>query len=237
VKAVYAHIERRNAQFKELPLFAFLRDESVAPVQRLTMAPYLAFFVMSFGDFNRLVLRDADAGDPYQEMVNRHSHEDDDHWEWLLSDLIKLGHGEAKASLPEHIRFLWGSETEKSRMLAYRLCGLVYKAPPLLKLAVIEALELSGQAFFDHLTPIAAKIRAQNDLELSFFGHVHLNQELGHVANEVEISNQLRSVELDPALRARALEAVDVSYDALCDFMNEAWAYTSKRLPNSRRAG
>ena len=92
MKPVLIHILRRKHGYAKLPFFDFLRDESIAPRDRLAFVPAMANFIMSFGDFNRHVLRDdANGHDPHQRMLNDHAREDDHHWPWFLEDFAKLG--------------------------------------------------------------------------------------------------------------------------------------------------
>lgn len=171
-------------------------------------------------------------------MINRHSYEDESHWRWLLEDMKALGL-DGNASFTEHAAFLWGPETERSRLLTYRLCGLTYNVDPRITLAVIEALERTGRIFFDHATRVAAELREEEGVDLRYFGHVHLGEELGHVANEEGLSHKLAKLEIDDALRQKALAAVDTAYDALSEFLTEAYAYAraQRALPHSETKG
>ena len=77
MEKVLALIEKKKQEFAKSGLFEFMRDKSINPRQRLAFAPCVAPFVMSFGEFNKYVFREEPTNDPIQEIVNKHSYEDD----------------------------------------------------------------------------------------------------------------------------------------------------------------
>src|ERR1700691_5842744 len=124
MKHVLRHIFDKKRTYGDLPLFAWMRDESLDPRERLAFYPCMAYFIMAFGDLNKFVLREEPARDAYQQMVNTHTLEDDHHWPWYLEDFTKLGFdGEMRAT--DCMRFLWGEETKENRILAARLTALI----------------------------------------------------------------------------------------------------------------
>ena len=62
MKQVLDAIKRRKEKFAALPLFVFMRDESLTPEQRLIFYPGMAHFIMSFADLNKYVLREEQTG-------------------------------------------------------------------------------------------------------------------------------------------------------------------------------
>ena len=90
MKEVLGLIDSKKKEFSRLPFFTFLRDDSIDPRKRLSFAPCLAPFIMSFGELNKSVFRDEPAENPIQALINWHTHEDDHHWVWFLSDLKKI---------------------------------------------------------------------------------------------------------------------------------------------------
>ncbi|MGQ0591907.1 MAG: hypothetical protein ACT4QB_04445, partial [Gammaproteobacteria bacterium] len=63
--------------YATLPLFELIRDDSMSPIDRLAFYPCMAPFILAFGDLNKYVIRDGTSTDPYQQLVNTHSYEDD----------------------------------------------------------------------------------------------------------------------------------------------------------------
>src|ERR1700722_16776874 len=91
MKPVLRHIFDKKKAYSNLPLFRWMRDESLDPRERLAFFPCMAFFLITFCVLKKFLLREKPAGDAYQEMVNVHTLEDDHHWPWYLEDFTKLG--------------------------------------------------------------------------------------------------------------------------------------------------
>lgn len=72
-------IETKKAKFAQAPLFQFMQDQHISPLQRLGFAPCIAHFILSFGDLNKYVFRDESSNDVIQELINEHTYEDDHH--------------------------------------------------------------------------------------------------------------------------------------------------------------
>ena len=62
--------------YATLPLFEFMRDETLTPRERLSFFPCMAPFILDFGDLNKYVMRDESSRDPHQLLVNKHTYED-----------------------------------------------------------------------------------------------------------------------------------------------------------------
>jgi hypothetical protein len=227
MKAVQERIAQRQREFAQIPFFAFLRDDTIPAAERLAFAPYIASFVMGFGDFNKYVIRDPASDDPWQKVVNEHTLEDDHHWLWYLDDLRKLGRSDARPFV-DALRFLWGDHTSKARMFMYQLCGLAYGASPLLRLAITQAIEGTGFVFFDAVAPAAKRYTEETGTSLVYFGRFHMERETGHVMASGDALAAVESLVLPDAIRPAAYEAVDVVFAAAIAFNEEIWANVQK---------
>ena len=58
MKSVMRELAQAKRHYSRLPLFEFLRTESIAPRDRLAFYPCMAPFILAFSDLNRFVLRD-----------------------------------------------------------------------------------------------------------------------------------------------------------------------------------
>ncbi|MCG8424811.1 MAG: hypothetical protein MJE77_43540 [Proteobacteria bacterium] len=230
MKHVYARIRARLDEYKRAPFYEFLRDPAIRPGDKLVFAPCIGHFVMTFTDLNKLIYRDLSFDDEYQQIVNRHSYEDEDHWMWLLDDLRKLGWDDKITGITESMRFLWSDCMIETRMLMYRVVARALGAHPLIKLSIIEVFEDCGNVFLSRINPVARELCREREFELDFFGRLHLDNELGHVANEGELSRRLQEIELTEELRRSALEAVEDTFDGLIAFMDELWSYSQMAL-------
>ena len=234
MKPVLIHILLRKRAYAKLPFFDFLRDESIAPRGRLAFVPAMANFIMSFGDFNRHVLRDdTNADDPHQRMINDHSREDDHHWPWYLEDFAKLGF-DAQLPSSEVMRFLWSPAFARNRMLSHRLAHLVWLASPAVRLAVIEAIEETGNVLFDLTAKVARQVEAEIGDELRYLGDFHFALESGHAMNNDHA--ELAAIELNDDERADAMRRVDAVYELFEGWVDELLAYARERIAEGEAA-
>jgi len=218
MKQVLQHILRAKRDYARLPFFEFLRDETLSPERRLSFFPCMAPFILSFGDLNRHVLRVEPTDDPHQKMINAHSYEDDHHWPWYLEDLTKLGH-DAPRPPSEWLHFMFGEPLAQNRLLMPRLARLVWEAPPVVRLAIVEAIEETGQVLFTLTAKLAREFEAQTGVELRYCGDFHLQLESGHVMAEEH--RALAAIELTAEARAHAMEAVELVFRWFADWSDE----------------
>jgi hypothetical protein len=215
--------------FATLPFFAFLRDESVPVCHRLAFLPCIAPFILTFGDLNRWVLRVEPAVDVYQEVINRHTYEDDHHWPWYLEDFTKLGHDLVPQASSDVMRFLWSDATVQSRLLGLRLAHEIWRASPVLRLALIEAIEETGNVFFSQTAQLAKTFQEETGIELRYCGDFHFQRESGHAINSEHV--QLPMIELDGATREEALRCTDRVFEYFTGCTAEWHAFALAQRP------
>lgn len=211
MKPVLKHIFQHKRAYAKLPFFDFLRDERLSPRERLAFFPCMASFIMSFGDLNRLVLRVEPTDDPWLQMINAHTYEDDHHWPWYLEDFTKLGHDAVKKAPGDTLRFLYSDATIQNRLLAHRLAHLIWGAEPVVRLAIIEAIEETGNVLFELTSRIAAQYQRDTGVELRYCGEYHFNLESGHAMNNDHA--ELAGITLTPAQQRDALQRVDQVFE------------------------
>jgi len=232
MQTVLTAITERKQAFAAQPFFAFLRDESLEPEQRLAFYPCMAHWVLSFADLNKYFLRTEAAGDELQQRVNVYSHEDDGHWRLYVEDFQKLGFHQMFDGTG-WLGFLWSDETRANRMLSYRIAHLIMGATSVQRLAIVEAMEEAANVFFPLTLQLAEQIQEQTGIELRYLGHFHSNLEAQHTgAGDHE---SLARIELDDATRQRALVMVGEVFDLFDDWAEEvlrfAETHLSKRTP------
>jgi hypothetical protein len=226
MKDILAFIEEKKCEFSQLPFFEYLRDQSISPRQRLAFAPCAAPFIMSFGELNRSVFRDEPTSDPIQKIINKHTYEDDHHWEWFLEDLEKLGFDEPKI-FSKTLKFLWGSETQIARRLVYQLYQYTVEAKPIQRLIVIEAAESTGNVF------LAASSQTIHDLqdiaaseEYQYFGSNHLIVDTGHTYCSPKSKQYIESIEVEESEKKHYFEIVEKIFAIFAEFINELFVYS-----------
>jgi hypothetical protein len=234
MKTVLQKVLRLKRDYAQLPFFHHLRDHTLPPVDRLAFFPCMAPFILAFGDLNRHVLRCEPTRDPHQQRVNAHTYEDDHHWPWYLEDYEKLGHDLHQAP-SQTMRFLWSDQTLQSRLLAYRLAHLIWSAGPAVRLAVIEAIEETGNVLFALTAELAKAVEAESGTELRYCGEFHFNLESGHAMNNEHA--ELARIEFDADQRDDALQRVDQVFAWFTDWTHELLRYALARLEHGAACG
>ena len=233
MKSVLQHIFEKKRDYARLPLFAHIRNPQLEPISRLGFYPAMAFFILSFGDLNKYLLRYEQPKDPHEEMVNVHTFEDDHHWPWYLEDLTKLGFDNIVAG-SDLLRFLWGDETKENRLLMYRMAALVEGTTGVERLAIIEAIEETGNVLFSAILEPAKELETRYGIELRYCGMHHFERESGHSVGSDH--KALAAMTLDDATRARCMAHVDAVFMYFEAWTYELLRYAQAHTPHSVRA-
>jgi hypothetical protein len=206
MSTVLTRICALKGHYAQLPFFAFLRDDRRDAAERLAFYPCMAHFILSFGDLNTYVLRQEPAPDAHQARVNVHTYEDDHHWPWYLEDFRKLGY-DTPTTPTAVMEFLWSDATRQTRLLMYRLTAMIERASSVERLAIVEAIEATGQVLFTAVLGLAKPLEARLGVELRYCGLHHFTLESGHAIGADQ--RELGGIELDPDTHARCVRAVE----------------------------
>lgn len=224
MRKILATIEQKKKEFAQLPLFEYMRDKSIDPLQRLAFAPCAAPFVMSFGELNRNVLRDEPATDKIQAIINKHTYEDAHHWQWFLEDLEKLGLNQS-LNLNDALKFLWSEETRISRRVAHELYRQSFQATPIQKLVVMQAAEATGGVALTNSTQVICELNPIRQNEYRYFGKGHLIVDSEHTCNSSEVKQLLESIQLTDSEQKECLEIVENVFAVFTELTHELLAY------------
>ncbi|MCV3215648.1 hypothetical protein OGM63_19385 [Plectonema radiosum NIES-515] len=224
MQELMAFIDEQKQEFAKLPLFDFMLDKSIDLRQRLSFAPCMAHFIMSFGDLNKYVFRANKPDDRIQEIINGHTNEDDHHWSWFITDLEKLGFNPTE-NFTEALQFIWGEETKITRQIAYIVAGYTLQAEPIIKLAAIEALESMGNVFFSISSQVTSELQAITNKKYIYFGDTHLNVETGHVVSTPDGEKFIAEIELTDSQRQQAFEVVKKVFQIFTQWTYELLVY------------
>lgn len=228
MKALLEYIHSKTRAYEELPLFAFMRDETVDAGERLGFVPALAHFVMSFSDMYVYVLRDEPTTDPFQELVNAHTHEDAGHWKWFLADLAILGH-DPMQRFSDSLRFVWSEQTVKSRMLAYEMAKLGLRASPLERLVLVQCIEAVGAVSLAAAAPLGRELGQRVGKPLVYFGPHHVETESNHTLEDKSVHAKLEAVNVPEGQRGNLVHIVDRSFAAFVEFSDELLRFAQAR--------
>ncbi|MFF9483131.1 hypothetical protein [Streptomyces sp. NPDC014733] len=237
MQEVIRYIEEQRKRYEDHDFFVrLLADKTLSGDKRLAWAPSVVPFIMGYSDLNKYVFRkDHEAGalDPLQELLNAHTYEEDFHWQWMLTDLAKLG-ADGRMSLSDASRVLWGADFQHSRRLCLGLAEMAADAPTYAVFAMVESIEAVSVTIFEHCQGITLR----SGEECDFFGTPHYLAEASHSIKSPEVENSDLPL-LDAAQRERARLIVDRTFSlfddwstALLDFAlkNDGYQSTYERM-------
>ena len=228
MKAVMRELAQAKRHYSKLPLFEFLRAESIPPRDRLAFVPCMAPFILAFSDLNRFVLRVENSTDSVQLLINEHTREDDHHWPWYLEDFVKLGF-DRTASITHTLRSYMKDGAQQNRTLGMRLAQLLYGTTPTEKLVIVEAIEETGNVLFGLTAKIAARIQAEGGPELKYLGQFHFSRETGHAMHGYD-HRVLEAIALTELERMRCLDLAFRVFDMFSDWTAELLAHAKNSL-------
>lgn len=225
MKEVLTFIKDKQHDFSHLPLFAFLRDTEISPRDRLNFGYSFAVFAMNFKDLNTYILKkECPKEDRIQRMINQHAEEDAQHWEWILEDFDKLGFN-YKVSINDALRLFWGKQTEVSRQHFYHMTQLIHESKPVFTLVIIEAIEATGNVFFDALAKVAQELQGSTGEEYRYYGKLHLSAETGHAMGTADVESILDSISLTKEENEKAFVLVEKIFSGFSGLLNEYYSY------------
>ncbi len=211
MQRVLTRLDEKTKEFAGHPFFEYLRDTGVDPRRRLSFAPALAHFVMTFADLYRFVFRQEPAGDRVQEIVNAHTYEDGGHWQWFLADLRKLGQ-DPQMAYSDAIRYAWSEETQKQRLLSYRLCRLGFGASSTHKLVLVHCIEATGTVTLRCVSLVGSEIARLSGEKLVYFGAHHFETEANHTLEKDDARELIQGLSLEAELSRELVLLVDETF-------------------------
>lgn len=224
MKQVMKRIEQNKRALAATELMTYLQNREIDARKRFSFVPCMAPFVMGFSDVNKYALRDDGSDDPVQQMINTHSREDDHHWGMYLKDLRTL---ELNSSMDLNgaLRLLWGDDRKKTRQTIYGLMGLIEDTNPRVRMAIVEAIEATGDVAFTRFSELAQEYQQATGQELCYFGKLHKDLESGHAMGTEDVEARLEEIVLSEEDERKALTLVDAVFELFTDMFEEWMEY------------
>lgn len=232
MKEILELIENNRSNFSELNLFRFLRNQSINPVKRLAFAPCISPFVMSFGDLNKYVLQQHPTSDKIQEIINQHTAEEHNHWNWFLEDIQALGY-DFNINFNSTLKFLWSEETKSARWISYQLYRFIYDADSIQKLVVLEAMEATSSVFFSEISKVAEELYKTKSIKCRYFGEHHLKAEESHSAFMPETDDYINKIFIPQKRKEELATIVNQIFNLFSDLTESFFQYAIKYQDNS----
>lgn len=227
LKKVLEYIEDKKQEFAQLPLFDFLQDTRIDPRQRLVFAPCLSPLVLGFAELCTSVLREEPTDDPIQALINQHTYEEQNHWQWLLEDIQTLEFDNSRC-LTDALRFLWGEEIRKTRNVYPRMWRHSFRAKPLQKLVVMEVSEATANVFFSQTERVIHELQEITKKQYRYFGGHHIKMEETHNIKTHQVLNFLEDIELSEEKCQKFFLIVDELFEAYSESMSELFVYATQ---------
>jgi len=193
MKRVLKSIHQKKQAFSEAPLFAFLRDEGIPPLQRLAFYPGVAHFIVRLGDLSGRSFRQAP---PALAPA------------WFDVD--------GRACTPERLRLLFRHEPPYHRRLSDRLAGLIRAASSVVRFAVLKAIEEASNVFLSLTAAVAQRVEHTTGVKLHYLRRLRV--ELAWEERPTVGQPILSRMELGRQDEAAALDAVDEVFAAFGDW-------------------
>ncbi len=225
MKEVLELIEQKKQEFGKLPFFEFLQDKSIDPRQRLVWVPCFTHVTMSLAELNKYVLRQEPNDDPVQEIINKHTYEEDYHWIWFLGDIEKLGFNN-RHNLINTIKFFWSESTQKTRQLSYQLFSLCNSfKDPILRLIIIEAIEGTSNVGLPLTAIVAQELEKITDKEYLYLNNNHVEAENSHTIIAGNTHLLIDNLQLTQKQKETALDIVNTVFLAFSECFDELMIY------------
>lgn len=213
-------LDARKREAAGHPLFAWMRDARGAePLAKLRhLALFWAPDCMGYRDLNAHALTYAAPGDARERAINRWVADLGTHHRLFLNDWTRLGLDErlgfsASDTLDFYCRSAH-SEVQRQSMASFVKLAFRHPAAPL-RFWLLEALEASGEAFFDHTRRLAERVESQGDLRLDYLAGRHDVSHRALAADPEADAVRFKAVALDPHDEEAAVAMVNTVFDRL----------------------
>lgn len=211
--------KQRQEKMSQHPFLKMLADQSIPARQRMTFAPYWAFFAMAAADVLDTWIYIPNPQTELEERINMFVEEEGFHYNLFLHDMEQvLGYTPDRfGSFSAVMRHMYGAESTAVRELFYAWIAVMAKYnDPLITLVTYEAHEAYLKDFFETVKTYV--YQADEDLkELQYFGPKHVELEMNHrVTSWFKEESPLRpltELEITPLQQQAALEVVDMLYE------------------------
>jgi hypothetical protein len=228
---IFALITSYQNEFAKQPFFAFMRDTSINLEERLAWMPCLTHIAMGFADVWKYDFRDESSNDEIQQLINKHTYEDEDHWIWFIEDLKHLGFDKS-FNFSDTLKLLWGEETTQTRLVPHTVATYVRNAEPIVKLAAIEAIEATFYIFICSTIPLIQEVRKITNLNYHYIGGTHLEVEKSHTIRQMEIKQMFYDIQLNEQQRLATEVVIEKVFQLFSDSMSELLTYAKNHASN-----
>lgn len=185
-------------------------NDGIAPEEKLWFSLYFTNFIMYFRELNlyHVGYREHSGENQYCDALTRHAGEDMTHSKLFMRDFRTLGWDKHLAWHPSEV-FHWLFTHPVNEQLRRRTVTIaklyIESQDPLVRYAVVEAIEACGNALFRHTAKLTERHKAGTGKDLVYFGTFHLARETGHAVDAGD-EKLFEELALSPEQRAQAIQ-------------------------------
>ncbi|NJM22833.1 MAG: hypothetical protein HC907_31065 [Richelia sp. SM1_7_0] len=118
------------------------------------------------------------------------------------------------------LRFFWSNEIQVSRQTFHEIYRCTYKATPIHKLVVIEAIEAIADIFLSTTTLVAKELKVADGVDYKYFGMCHFAIDSNHSMDSVESVESISNIQLEKNVEKEALELVNKMFELFSTFVD-----------------
>jgi hypothetical protein len=230
MRTIWKQLQQRRLEVAAHPFFIWLNSDTVPLERRFVFSPVMIDFIMSFADMNKWFLSYAEPKNELEIGINQHTEEDRTHSRLFQDNWYTLNLGDTFNWAPG--KTLWwlfdSADAAVVRRFGMEILDLTVNHPePLVRFAMMEAIEICGDVFFANTAPIAQELSRKHGTPHDYYGHYHRERETGHLhTNEVAF----RRAELTATERVAAAAAVDCIFDNFLGVLDELLSYSQRAV-------
>jgi hypothetical protein len=184
MKRVQALFAENRGRIAGHPFFDWLRDASLPVRDRFSFTPLMVDFTMGFADMNKWFLGYEDPQNELELSINQHTLEDRTHSRLFLENWKALAFDDQlNWSASQTLWWLYHSpQTLPVRRFGWDILRLSVQYPdPLVRFALMEAIEICGDIFFGNTKIVAQQLSRQTGVDYRYYGEYHHLRETGHL--------------------------------------------------------
>ena len=209
MRDVLSAIVTQRRVVEKHPFFTWLHAGAVPLADTFAFSPLMVDFIMGFSDMNKWFLRYAEPRNELERGINEHTREDQTHSRIFIEDWHKLAlDAQLSWTAGQTLWWLFNCErTDAFRSYGMETLSMAARNPnPLVRFAMMEAIEVCGGVFFTHTSEVAVALEKKTGLEYRYYGVYHQRLETGHLHTD---EKRFTTATLSEADRAAALTLVD----------------------------
>jgi hypothetical protein len=230
MRSIWKQLQQRRLEVAAHPFFIWLNSSTVPLDKRFVFSPVMIDFIMSFADMNKWFLNYEEPKNELETGINQHTEEDRTHSRLFQDNWYTLKLGDTFDWSPG--KTLWwlfdSSDAAVVRRFGMEVLDLTVNYPePLVRFAMMEAIEICGDVFFANTAPIAQELSRKHGTNHHYYGHYHRERETGHLhTNETAF----RKAELAEEQRSAAAMSVDRIFDNFLGVLDELLSYSQRAV-------